>query len=62
MAERRDHYGLTARYNRWLNERLYDACETLTDAGRKRDHGAFSARSTRRSTRDKSRRCSRKPV
>ncbi|HQS31797.1 DinB family protein [Polaromonas sp.] len=30
-----------ARYNRWLNERLYDACETLTDADRKRDRGAF---------------------
>lgn len=30
-----------ARYNRWLNERLYDACETLTDADHKRDRGAF---------------------
>jgi uncharacterized damage-inducible protein DinB len=30
-----------ARYKRWLNERLYDACETLTDADHKRDRGAF---------------------
>jgi len=30
-----------ARYNRWVNERLYASCETLTDAQRKRDLGAF---------------------
>ncbi|MFC5521582.1 DinB family protein [Polaromonas jejuensis] len=30
-----------ARYNRWINQRLYDACETLSDAERKRDCGAF---------------------
>ena len=36
-----DHYRLMAKYNRWLNERLYAACESLTDAERKRDRGAF---------------------
>ena len=30
-----------ARYNRWMNERLYGACAELTDAERKRDLGAF---------------------
>jgi uncharacterized damage-inducible protein DinB len=30
-----------ARYNRWFNERLYDACERLSDAERKQDRGAF---------------------
>ena len=28
-------------YNRWFNERLYDACEKLPDAERKRDRRAF---------------------
>ena len=35
------HYRLMARYNQCLNERLYNACEKLTDADRKRDRGAF---------------------
>ena len=30
-----------ARYNGWFNGRLYDACEQLDDAARKRDRGAF---------------------
>jgi len=30
-----------ARYNRWMNERLYDCCAKLSDADRKRDRGAF---------------------
>jgi uncharacterized damage-inducible protein DinB len=30
-----------ARYNRWMNERLYGSCATLGDAERKRDAGAF---------------------
>lgn len=30
-----------ARYNRWMNERLYEACALLSDAERKRDMGAF---------------------
>lgn len=28
-------------YNRWMNERLYDCCSTLSDEERKRDAGAF---------------------
>lgn len=30
-----------ARYNRWMNERLYECCARLTDEQRKRDTGAF---------------------
>lgn len=30
-----------ARYNTWMNERLYEACATLPDAARKEDVGAF---------------------
>ena len=30
-----------ARYNRWMNERLYEACTQLTDDQRKRNVGAF---------------------
>ena len=30
-----------ARYNRWMNERLYECCARLTDEQRKRDAGAF---------------------
>ena len=36
-----EHYRLTARYNRWMNERLYAAASGLSDAERKRDRGAF---------------------
>jgi len=36
-----DNYRLFARYNRWFNQRMYDACEQLTDEERKRDRGAF---------------------
>lgn len=36
-----DNYRLMARYNRWMNERLYESAATLTDAERKRDRGAF---------------------
>lgn len=36
-----DHYRWLARYNGWFNERLYDACERLTDEERCRDRGAF---------------------
>jgi len=32
---------LMARYNRWMNERLYALCAGMTDAERKRDRGAF---------------------
>ncbi len=35
-------YALTmARYNRWMNERLYACCAELSDEDRKRDVGAF---------------------
>jgi uncharacterized damage-inducible protein DinB len=36
-----DNYRWLARYNRWFNERLYDACERLSDEERRRDRGAF---------------------
>lgn len=36
-----DNYGLMARYNRWMNQRLYAACEPLGDEERKRQRGAF---------------------
>lgn len=32
---------LLAGYNQWMNERLFDACASLTDAQRKQDRGAF---------------------
>jgi uncharacterized damage-inducible protein DinB len=32
---------LMAEYNRWMNEKIYAAGATLTDAERKRDRGAF---------------------
>lgn len=36
-----DNYRFLARYNRWINQRLYAACETLSDEERKRERGAF---------------------
>ncbi|TFZ00306.1 DinB family protein [Ramlibacter humi] len=36
-----ENYRWLARYNRWFNARLYDACERLDDAGRRQDRGAF---------------------
>ena len=36
-----DNYRFLARYNCWINQRLYEACEALSDEGRKRDRGAF---------------------
>jgi uncharacterized damage-inducible protein DinB len=36
-----DHYRFMGRYNRWLNERLYAACEPLGDEARQRERGAF---------------------
>lgn len=35
------NFRFLANYNRWFNERLYDACEQLPDAERRRDRGAF---------------------
>jgi uncharacterized damage-inducible protein DinB len=36
-----ENYRLLARYNRWFNERLYEASARLTDDQRKADLGAF---------------------
>jgi uncharacterized damage-inducible protein DinB len=36
-----DNYRWLAHYNQWFNQRLYDACEALSDAERKQDRGAF---------------------
>jgi uncharacterized damage-inducible protein DinB len=36
-----ENYRFLARYNRWFNERLYDACAQLPDDQRKADRGAF---------------------
>ena len=36
-----DNYRFLARYNRWMNQRLYEACDKLLDAQRKADQGAF---------------------
>jgi len=36
-----DHVRLLARYNRWMNDKLYAAGERLDDAERKADRGAF---------------------
>lgn len=36
-----DNYRFLARYNRWMNQRLYEACAGLTDEARKQERGAF---------------------
>jgi uncharacterized damage-inducible protein DinB len=36
-----EHARLMARYNRWMNERLYALCGDMPDAERRRDRGAF---------------------
>lgn len=36
-----DNYRFLARYNRWMNQRLYAACEPLGDEERQRQRGAF---------------------
>ena len=36
-----DNYRFLARYNRWMNQRLYAACELLPDTQRKANQGAF---------------------
>ena len=35
-----DYAHAMSRYNRWMNQRMYDACATLDDDQRKRDVGA----------------------
>jgi uncharacterized damage-inducible protein DinB len=37
----REYCGLMARYNRWMNERLYALCAAMPDGERKRDRGGF---------------------
>jgi len=36
-----EHYVVMARYNAWMNRKLYGAAETIPDAERRRDLGAF---------------------
>lgn len=36
-----DHCRTLARYNRWMNEKIYTVASKLTDEDRKRDRGAF---------------------
>ena len=36
-----DNYRFLARYNRWMNQSLYAACDALTDAQRRAHRGAF---------------------
>src|SRR5262245_22769599 len=36
-----NHPQLMAEYNAWMNAKVYDAAEKLTDEERKRDRGAF---------------------
>ena len=35
------HVQTMARYNRWMNQKVYDGCAGLSDEDRKRDMGAF---------------------
>lgn len=37
----RDYCQTMARYNQWMNDRLYDLCAGIDDAERRRDRGAF---------------------
>jgi len=41
MASLAEQARTLARYNAWMNGRLYDCCATIPDAERKRDVGAF---------------------
>jgi len=36
-----EHYAVMARYNAWMNRKLYAAADTLSDEERRRDLGAF---------------------
>lgn len=38
---RKDYVATMARYNQWMNERLFESCAAMDDAERKRDRGAF---------------------
>jgi uncharacterized damage-inducible protein DinB len=37
----REHCAVMARYNAWMNRKIYDAAATLPDEARRRDVGAF---------------------
>ena len=37
----KSHLELLCRYNRWMNEKLYEVCATMPDELRKADKGAF---------------------
>ena len=39
--DRLELFRTLARYNRWMNERLYAVCAEMPDDGRKQDRGAF---------------------
>ena len=41
MSRLRSQYEALARYNRWMNERLYELASTLPEEQRTRDTGAF---------------------
>ena len=41
MADLVDQYQALARYNAWMNGKLYDGAAALSDAERRRDAGAF---------------------
>ena len=36
-----EYFQLMSDYNRWMNDKLYASCATLSDEERKRDRGAF---------------------
>src|SRR5438874_10489151 len=36
-----NHASVMARYNRWMNEKLYAVARSMSDEERKRDRGAF---------------------
>ena len=36
-----NHYQLMAQYNQWMNRKIYYVCESIPDADRKKDLGAF---------------------
>jgi uncharacterized damage-inducible protein DinB len=36
-----EYFQLLCRYNRWMNDKLYEVCATIPDEVRKEDRGAF---------------------
>lgn len=37
----KDQFELMAKYNQWMNEKIYAVCASIPDADRKKDMGAF---------------------